>query len=484
MRLKNNLAKHRRIMLILFSMLLLMLPSTGVFSENSELQEYRLLWSCRMNSTVKDVSISADGKYIAVAYGDKVCLLNSNGKLLWNYTLRFDYEIIMVQISGNGKYVIAFGRGWGIFYSDFLIFSRDGNILYKLYLSPLEISFRCVSISDEGNFIILSPGIFKYLISDSDHLDCYSLSQEFKWQYKINDLDRALISSDGNYIAFLWHSSVGALTFKDTCWLTLLNKNGEKLWDNKIGFTKCFMNKFALSISTDGSRIALAGNIAEELYEDPVTAKLFLLDINGNRKLLLNFNMSWSSVDVSISPDGNYVVYSASNSKYHSFLIVNANDGKWRRVAKIPASCVAVSSDADYVAAGYEDKVLLFAKKSIYAAKALEMARSVVSGVGSKGFSVKSAEDLLSQAQAKFEAGLYDEAIELAGKACRLATDINQDGVLNEEDFAPYVNNSLINAGIFALFITLALACYAYLRYRRGETYVFDKEEGTLTSIY
>ena len=127
---------------------------------------------------------------------------------------------------------------------------------------------------------------------------------------------------------------------------------------------------------------------------------------------------------------------------------------------------------------------MLFAKKRICAAKALEKARSVVSGVRSKGFSVESAEDLLSQAQAKFEAGLYDEAIELAGTACRLATVIDQDGVLNEEDFAPYVNNSLINAGIFALFIALVLACYAYLRYRRGEIYVFDKEEGTLTRIH
>ena len=109
--------------------------------------------------------------------------------------------------------------------------------------------------------------------------------------------------------------------------------------------------------------------------------------------------------------------------------------------------------------------------------------RSTVLNVKSKVFSVRDAEDLLSQAEAKFNAGFYKEAIELAEKARSVALDIDQDGVLNEEDFAPYTHNSLITMGAAGLVITLILACYAYARNRRGEVYVFDKESGELTVI-
>jgi outer membrane protein assembly factor BamB len=458
-------------MLILFILLFLPSLSIKILSEGSEPQEYGLLWSFNTNSTVKCISMSTDGKSIVAASGDKIYFLNGEGKLLWSYTLRYAYEWVLVQVSGNGKYIITLGRNSGLFFADFLILDRDGDILYKVDLNPLDICFRYVSISDEGSITIVNPGF--------DSLDYYDfpLLPSLKWRYKTDYGDKALISSDGSYIVLLWRRSTGLFSFKEAYQLTLLNKDGEKSWDYEVGIGSWLSSVdeaiyCSFSISADGSRIAFA--TPEEIRM-----------IDRNRNLITAFKRPIKkpdSISVSISPDGKYMVYTAGNETHYSFLIMN-DKGEWQWVAKTPVSHACVSSNADYVVAAYETKVLLFAKMNIYTAKVLEEVRSTVLNVKSKGFSVRDAEDLLSQAEAKFNAGFYKEAIELAEKARSLALDIDQDGVLNEEDFAPYTHNSLITMGAAGLVITLILACYAYARSRRGEVYVFDKETGELTVI-
>jgi outer membrane protein assembly factor BamB len=444
-------------MLILFISLFLPSLSIKILSEGSELQEYGLLWSFNTNSTVKCISMSADGKFIAVASGSKVYFLNSEGKILWSYRFKLSYREASVSVSGNGKYVVTLGRGdSGFSFAECLIFDREGHILYESEPGVLSLSFTSVSISDKGDFIRLGYGKFP-----NDVIEYYDSlpPQKPKWQYFIFNGLEASISSDGNYVVLLYE------TFGGTRWLCLFNKDGEKLWEYKVGCSKVL-------ISMDGSRIAYF-----------ISGEIHIRDMDG--KLLMTYKVpirNPCSVSFSLSPDGKYVVYAAVNETHYSFLIMN-DKGEWQWVAKTPVSHACVSSNADYVVAAYETKVLLFAKMNIYTAKVLEEVRSTVLNVKSKGFSVRDAEDLLSQAEAKFNAGFYKEAIELAEKARSLALDIDQDGVLNEEDFAPYTHNSLITMGAAGLIITLILACYAYARSRRGEVYVFDKETGELTVI-
>jgi len=107
-------------------------------------------------------------------------------------------------------------------------------------------------------------------------------------------------------------------------------------------------------------------------------------------------------------------------------------------------SHVAASFKANYIAAAHEEEVLLFARLSVLAAKALDRAWLAILNEKSKNFSVRSAETLLLEAESKFNAGLYEEARSLADQAYSLAIDVDQDGVLNEYYFAPYVNNYLI----------------------------------------
>ena len=89
---------------------------------------------------------------------------------------------------------------------------------------------------------------------------------------------------------------------------------------------------------------------------------------------------------------------------------------------------------------------------------AIDDAKSAVQNAKSKGFYSAEAEVLFSQAEQAFEIGNYVKAKSLAENATALALDIDQDGVSNEEDFAPTIKNIYIYTGTpFALLVLAAL---------------------------
>ena len=81
----------------------------------------------------------------------------------------------------------------------------------------------------------------------------------------------------------------------------------------------------------------------------------------------------------------------------------------------------------------------------------------IISLEKSKGFDVTEAESLLSEAELAFNEGDYKRALELASNARILALDIDQDGVINDEDFAPTIKNIYIYicVGIIIAFLRL-----------------------------
>ena len=88
------------------------------------------------------------------------------------------------------------------------------------------------------------------------------------------------------------------------------------------------------------------------------------------------------------------------------------------------------------------------AEKATEVENIINEVRSVLSQEKSKGFYSAEAESLLSQAEHAFKAGNYEEAKSLAENVTALALDIDQDGVANEEDFAPTIKNIYIYAAI------------------------------------
>ncbi|MCL0098811.1 hypothetical protein M1O16_03005 [Dehalococcoidia bacterium] len=109
------------------------------------------------------------------------------------------------------------------------------------------------------------------------------------------------------------------------------------------------------------------------------------------------------------------------------------------------------------------------------ARSSIEEARQVISEERARGFDVVEAESSLSQAESAFDDREYERAVELAATAKSLALDVDRDGALNHEDFAPTINNNHIYAGAFLLVLGLISASAGVSFRRRREK--AEKEE-------
>ncbi|MCL0082843.1 hypothetical protein M1O14_03980, partial [Dehalococcoidia bacterium] len=109
------------------------------------------------------------------------------------------------------------------------------------------------------------------------------------------------------------------------------------------------------------------------------------------------------------------------------------------------------------------------------ARSSIEEARQVISEERAKGFDVVEAESSLSQAESAFDDREYERAVELAATAKSLALDVDRDGALNYEDFAPTINNNHIYMGAVLLVLGL-ISASAGISFRRRRKKA-EKEE-------
>ena len=125
---------------------------------------------------------------------------------------------------------------------------------------------------------------------------------------------------------------------------------------------------------------------------------------------------------------------------------------------------VAISSDGSYVVAG-SGRVYFFSIQEL-ARKIISSAMEAISSAESAGLNVEQAKSVLARAEEKLSAGMYGEALSLAKQAYSIATDVDQDGVLNNVDFAPAIHNNYIYAGSGLAFVFFAASAYAANRIR------------------
>lgn len=138
---------------------------------------------------------------------------------------------------------------------------------------------------------------------------------------------------------------------------------------------------------------------------------------------------------------------------------------------------VAISQDGSYVAAGSRDNKVYFFSVLREIKTFISSAREAISLAESAGLNVERAKSTLAKAEEKLNAGMYGETLQLAEQAYELAIDIDDDGIPNEEDFAPTINNYLIylatGVSIFASIFTRRKV--RAVRKRRQEEYLRKK---------
>ena len=391
----------------------------------------KLLWSYELGGWVdEDVSVSSDGSYIAAGYSRNVYIFNRDGELLWSYEIG---DIVKgVSVSSDGSYV-AVASGWDD--SKIRLFNRDGKLLWSYEPGSIVSD---VSVSPDGSYVAAGSG---------GNVHLFGRDGKLLWSYETGSIVRSVsVSSDGSYVAAGSHDNM----------VYLFNRDGKLLWSYETG------NRVkGVSVSSDGSYVAAGsgGNVP-------------LFDRDG--KLLWSYELGgW--VEVSVSPDGSYV---AAGSGVNVYLFVNPEKHSSNAIKEVKKAVELGKSkgfnmaEAETMLSNAEDafgtgnyakaseladaakaSAESIAKRVSSAENAINEVESVIHQEESKGFNLVEAKSLLSHAKEAFSTGNYTKASELAENAKTQALDIDQDGVTNEEDFAPTIENIYIYTGAVILLI-------------------------------
>jgi len=146
----------------------------------------------------------------------------------------------------------------------------------------------------------------------------------------------------------------------------------------------------------------------------------------------------------------------------------------WKYKTNGSVNSVSITPDGEYIVAGSGNIYFFVSVQTIE--KILDDVKLIISQIKTK-YNVKKAEDILHQAEEAFKRGDYSKAGELTLKAKSLALDIDQDGIPNEEDFAPYVNNYYLYTSGAVIFLMSLYFGNKYYKYRKRRKKQLEKEK-------
>jgi WD40 repeat protein len=273
----------------------------------------------------REVSISADGRYIAGSTGPdtsgQAFLWNKNSSVpLWtNYTKENEY-IISTQISDDGRYV-----GIGTQPDGFYLFD---NIVLKNW--DLEVGARSVSITDDGRLVAIGDGSKVRLVDNSNGTTI--------WSYETyGAIDNIATSSNGTYIA------AGGYDYR----VYLFNKESSTpLWYSELD-----ERVLSLDMSADGSYIvACAQNPDRRIY-------LFSKDSSTP---IWTYRTGGNVYDVDISLDGEYIAAISTNDNAVRVFNKESNEPLWTVYMGEQGQVIEMSDDSNYLVVGSGEKVHLF----------------------------------------------------------------------------------------------------------------------------
>ena len=277
-----------------------------------------LKWKYKTKNEIMSVSMSSDGRYVAVgSYDHHVYFFDRNGNLLWKY--KVDGPVISL-VSSDGNYVAAGSTGNAFLkavWTRIYFFNKHGELLWK-YESD-KGSVGCIAITPDGRYIVAgTQGVWdwdreKWIAKPTIFL--LDRNGKLLWKREVNNSVEAIaICPDGEYIA----ARTGYTTTYAKPMLYVFDKNGRILW--KIPKRALWPLSYIIKMSPDGKYVV--ANV-----KDFGCDALYFFDKNG--KLLWKYiypdkHLYYiSSIDVS----RHYVVMSVVSVVDKSVLFFN-KDGK------------------------------------------------------------------------------------------------------------------------------------------------------------
>ena len=283
------------------------------------------LWTCNLGESVQSVAITPDGHYIVAGTTrptNKVYLFEKNSSTpLWSYDT--GGIVMSLAMSSDGQYIVA-----GIGRDDYSVYLFEKNSSTPLW--RYEVGFatghvNSVGISSDGNYIVAGAyngNLYFFGRNSSTPIWTY---QTPNWAYHV------AISSDGNYIVV--GDTDGTNPIHGIYFFE--RGNSTPLWSYMTGDSV-----WSVAISSDGNYIVV-GTIGDKVY---------FFDKNSPTPLW-NYTTGGNVGDVAITPDGQFIVTGGYDEKVYLFS-KNSSTPLWSYKAINNIETVAISSDGQYFVAG------------------------------------------------------------------------------------------------------------------------------------
>jgi len=341
----------RSSLLLLFAGFVLVLMAAGEADAERE-----PIWSYTAGNSVRSVSISADGEYIAAGSDDNnVYLFDKDSSMpLWSYTA--GNSVRSVSISADGEYIAAGSDDNNVY-----LFGKDSNT--PLWSYGTEGRVYSVAISADGEYIVAGSWDNKVYLFDKD-------SSTPLWNYTAGNSVRSVsISADGEYIAAGSDDNKVYLFGKDSStplWSSYspsdyvteiaISADGEYIiagsWDNKVYlFGKDSSTPLwsydidnyitSLSISADGEYIAAGGGDSYLFHKDSSTP-------------IRNYPIEG---EIAISANGKYIAGKGGRVLYlfdrNSSTPIWSSNSTGNSTHNVES--VAISADGEYIVVGFNN---------------------------------------------------------------------------------------------------------------------------------
>jgi len=317
-------------------------------------------------------------------------------------------------MTSDGRYVVAGGGDKHVY-----LFNKEGKVLWKYKTGD---GVNSVAITPDG----------KYIVAGDDNTGIYLLDRKgiLLWKYKTNgSVKLVVITPDGRYI-------VGGEDEN----IYLLNKEGDLLWEEKVD-----SNVNSVAITPSGGYI-VAGCTEGNVYLY-VSSQVVSQIIEDARKTILQIKTKYDVREAeSLLSKAEFSFQKEEYSKAVEF------------------------------ASKAKEMAIIIGKHAEKAERIIENTKKIISKMKSN-YNITEAELLLYQAESAFEKGYYSKTYELAVKAKSLALDIDQDGIPNEKDFTPYINDYHIYISIITTFLLSLYLGNRYYTYRKRKKEQLEKEK-------
>lgn len=284
------------------------------------------IWTSNLGESVQSVAITPDGQYIVAGTcrpGSTIFFFEKNSSTpLWSY---YTGGIVMsLAFSSNGQYIAA-GVGRDD-YAVYLFKKNSSSPLWKYDTGYATGHVEDVAITSDGNYIVAGAyngNLYYFGKNSSTPIWIYKTPG---WAYNVD------ISADGNYIV------VGTSNANSNDKLYLLERNSNiPLWNFTTGDPI-----WSLVISSNGQYIvAGTGYTGNQLY---------LFERNSSIPFW-SFDAGDGIQSVAISSNGKYFVAGSQDRKIYLFEL-NSSTPLWSYRTISNVECVAISSDGQYFVGG------------------------------------------------------------------------------------------------------------------------------------